>query len=155
MVVETTINNGRARPSDVSAAPTSVGEHIGELAEDLLSLSELQVKLLVIDARAATRRAMLPLAVLLTGGALCVAAMPLMLLGVAMWLAAETDLSTMQSMALIGAAGTLIGGLAVWGGIRGVRTALLIFSRSAKEARSSLSWIRQAIKYSARQSVSR
>ena len=148
MVDQTTVNgrNGSGAGDAVNPQPGptvgDVGSHATELAHDVITLVELQFKLLYVDVRDVVTRA--------TGGVVLLAAMVALLLGcVPVMLAAVSELlvATLQwgrPLAYGLVAGTTAIGAVVVGVItvRRVRLACAVLTRSHAELLKNLEFLK-------------
>jgi len=69
-----------------NGSPAGLARDVGEFAYDVLTLAELQGQLFVADARECSQKVLAPGLALLGGVALGLAALPIALVAVALWL---------------------------------------------------------------------
>lgn len=140
MAHQTSMNGQRI---DETAA--AVGENVANLASDLISLTELQAKLAVLDLQETSSQAVWPAAVLTGGACLFLGTIPVLLLGCSGWLAKGAEISSEAAMAIVSLIALLIAGGCVWWGYAGVKQAVRVLERSREEFQANLRWIKKAI----------
>jgi len=125
--------------------------HLGNLGADLIQLGELQLELLAVDARDASRAAYKPalLAFLATG--FLIGSCPLGLLGLSWWLTDVTTLSLWASSLIIAAVGLVIAGVLFFLGYKGFKRSAALLNRSRAELHSNLEWIKKLLSQKHRQ----
>lgn len=143
MVYQTAMNGQRI---DETAA--GVGGNVANLASDLLSLTELQAKLALLDLRESTAQAVVPAATLAGAGCLALGAIPVLLLGLSGALAEAASISSMSAMLIVALAAIAIAGIGVWIGYNQVKDSLKVLNRSREEFEANLRWIKKAIQQS-------
>lgn len=144
MVDQTTLNGeGTSRDKPVQAA----ARHAGELLHDVLSLAELQGRLLVVDIHQDVRR-LIPLgAVLVAGVGLALSCLPFALVCVGLLLLETTRLSPAQAFGI-----TLLGGMIVALILLTVAAWLLryrlqnLLRRSRTEWHQNFGWVKQTLR---------
>ncbi|MBW3598052.1 MAG: phage holin family protein [Planctomycetes bacterium] len=139
------MNHGNGR-----AAPRAVVENLSDFAHDVLTLSELQVKLLAADLNDIKSGAVAPLGLMGLAAVLGLGAVPVVLMGVA-WLLVEYDVLSQAWAFLISAGGglliALILGLAGW---LWLRRQLAVLERSRLELDRNLTWVKSVLKHRGR-----
>lgn len=119
--------------------------HLGDLGSDFISLSELQLELLTVDARDAMRESFLPSLLMILGVGLVVGACPVLLLGMSWYLSETTSLSltgSLLSVALVGILAALALFYFAW---KGLRKSIGLLKRSQTELRSNIQWIKKVL----------
>lgn len=126
------------------AEPDITG-HLGNLGADLLTLGELQLELLSVDARDAAKGSYVPTVFACLGLGFVMGACPLALLGLSWWLTDVTSLTLATSSLLVALAGLLIAGVFLYLAWKGFRLSMGMLGRSRTEFRSNLRWIKQLL----------
>lgn len=124
------------------APPRNGGPGMRRLVHDVLELFDLQLRLLVADAREAERRMRRPLLTLVASLAVLLGAALAAMLGVAGWLADATgwsESSSLVAVATLGAAGALVAQRFAW---RGVWASGAELTRTVDELRANVSCLR-------------
>jgi hypothetical protein len=124
---------------------------IADLGGDIANLAELQAKLAALDLKECTGKAMIPVGALAGGLALCLASLPVALIGASELLATAMHLTERGWAYLIVAAIALVVALAVAAvaALR-LRKSLDSFQRSREELARNIAWIRTVLLYSGR-----
>jgi uncharacterized membrane protein YqjE len=137
--------NGRGQK-----AGTALRSNVGDFAHDILTLSELQGRLFLVDLQEAKNRAIRPIALGVVGVVLLVASLPVALLGLAelLVLAGLPQWAAFLVAALVG---ILASGVLGWMAWRSIRTTFAVFERSRDEFSQNLTWIKAALRSSSRQ----
>ena len=135
-------------------AGTALRTNLGDFAHDVLTLAELQGRLLVVDLNDARARAVRPLALGLIGLVLLLATFPVALLGLA-WLLSLTGLPLWACLLIAAGAGLMCSGLLGWLAWRTLRTTFAVFDRSREEFTQNLSWIKSVLRSGSRRPVER
>jgi hypothetical protein len=127
------------------SAAAGVRDGVGDLLHDVVSLSELQVQLLAVDARESVDKAKTPIGLLVGGIALALGAVPVLLLSLAealtLWLGWERALSYLVS----GLAGAVIAGILLYLAWQQMGAVLAVFDRSRVELAENIRWIKYAL----------
>jgi glycerol uptake facilitator-like aquaporin len=127
------------------SAAAGVRDGVGDLLHDVVSLSELQVQLLAVDARESVDKAKTPIGLLVAGIALALGAVPVLLLSLAealtLWLGWERALSYLVS----GLAGAVIAGILLYLAWQQMGAVLAVFDRSRVELAENIRWIKYAL----------
>lgn len=143
MAHQTTVDGRRS----ARETPARVMRHsMGEVAHDLTELGELQAELLVVDLKETARGLILPAGLALFGLMLLAACFPVLVAGLALWLAQGTGLSFPAAFAATAACVAVVSGLFVLGAVLWARASLSTFERSKRELRQNLDWIKQVLK---------
>ena len=122
-----------------------VTRSISELAHDVVTLGELQARLIACDLREGKSRAIGPIILIASGLLLALGALPVLLMGIG-WLLVNHAGWSESSALLIAAGGGLFfaGGLAWWGWSR-LHLALSIIARSQQELTENIRWLKSAL----------
>lgn len=143
-MIATSSTNGR----HVEPPPVAVGENIANLAQDILTLVELQAKLFWADLQTARIRALLPAMVLVGAVCLLLGTTPILLLAATVALSEWLNLN-------IAIAGLIVAGLSlcasvggVWWAANGLMQSSKSLVRSRDEFQENLSWIKSVIRQS-------
>jgi hypothetical protein len=123
---------------------------VAEFGENLLSLAELQARLVALELQQNLQAAKIRVPVILAGAVLAVVSLPLVLAGIAELLVSELGMK--RGYALLGVAvvalaiaGTAIALAVVW-----LRRALTGFPISREEFVRNLNWVRTVLLHSGR-----
>jgi uncharacterized membrane protein YqjE len=135
--------NGRGK------AGTALRANMGDFVHDVITLAELQARLVAVDAGEARARAIRPLILGVVGIVLLLASFPVALLGLA-WLLAESGLVLWAALLIAAAAGVIVSGLLGWLAWRTIRTTFTVFRRSGDEFSQNLGWIKSVLRGSRR-----
>ena len=84
----------RGNGSNIHASPLTLVGNIADFGNDIASLAELQAKLALLDAKEAANKATTPLLGLVSGVALALGSLPVILIGLADVIASSTKLSS-------------------------------------------------------------
>jgi len=126
-------------------SPPDMRGGLGDLAADLISLSELQLELLAVDSRDALQASKVPGILICLGVGLVSGACPVVLLGISWWLSEATTMTMpgalllVATLALIGAGGLLMFGC------KRLKRSLGMLKRSRDELRSNTRWIKKIL----------
>jgi hypothetical protein len=120
-------------------------EGVSEFVDDLASLAELQARLAAVDLKDAVRKSAVPIVVCLVGLIVLAASVLVALLGAGWLLASALEIHLGWAMLLTAGAATTLGGvLAGWGGLR-LSHGFEYFRRSHKQLLLNLAWIRTVL----------
>jgi hypothetical protein len=143
MADQKTLNGRDKLPSPAA----DVSNNVANFSHDLLTLSELQAQLFLVDLREGVVQSIMPLVLVVGGLALALGAIPVLLLGLGRVLVEQAGWSAGVSfLATSAVALALAGGLA-WLGWRRLRLSLETFTRSKRELKENIFWIKQALKH--------
>lgn len=139
-----TMNLRESTPADGSAR--AVARNVGHVVNDVVELSELQMKLLSSDLKSVVRRAILPLVGVVTGICLALGTVPVLLTGLARVLETQSDLAFTSALLLTGAGALILAviGVALAGWF--LRQSLRELDRSRAEFVQNLAWVKQSLK---------
>jgi hypothetical protein len=118
---------------------------LGELGGDVATLAELQTKLTLIDAKEATGRATLPMAVLVASAAVLVATVPVLLIGLAFVLAAALGITQGAALLITGAVVAAVAGVIAFLSLREFLHSFESFRRSSEEFSRNVNWIKTVL----------
>jgi hypothetical protein len=138
--------NGNGR----SAAPRAVMENLGEFVHDVVTLSELQAKLLVADLKDFRSGATIPAGLMALAAIVTLGTMPVLLMGVAWMLvnyAGWAEGWAFLAAAAIGLVTAAVVGAVGWLLFRRQWAAL---ERSQVELERNITWIKSVLKHSGR-----
>ncbi|MBA3314216.1 MAG: phage holin family protein [Planctomycetota bacterium] len=141
MPYQTPLNPGRREsPSE------GVRNGVSGLVHDVLTLAELQFKLLGVDAKAASGRAIMPTALIGAAAVFAASALPLLLLALAQLLRDQADwppaLATLTAVVV----GLVVAGVLGFLGYRGLRHCLDPLARSRDELNRNITWLKSTLK---------
>jgi uncharacterized membrane protein len=132
------------------ATPGSLVGNIAEFGNDVATLAELQAKLAAYDAKECASRATIPLIVVVVASVLAVGSVPVVLIGLADWIASSTRLSAGATQLIVGLVSLVVAGVAGTIALRASLRSLESFRRSNEELTRNLSWIRTVLVHSGR-----
>jgi len=135
--------NGAAK---VEGAPRAVARSTGELLQDLVTLAELQVRLLVIDVLDGARRWLWPVGLLLVALAMALACLPVAFITLALTLVETTKLTLAQAFGVALLSGVVLTALVGGMGWAFFRQRSDLFERSRAEWRQNVKWTKQALR---------
>lgn len=145
MVSQTTVNGPRFSAPAPERPLTSVEEvrnHFSELAYDVITLGELQVKLLACDAKETAKLAIEELVILAATTAIILGSVPVLLMGSAELLVQLAGWNRAGSYLLVGGVSFLLAiGLTLFA-IRKLKTTGAALARSQSELQSNLAFIK-------------
>ena len=113
-----------------------------EVASDALELLELQVALTREDARDALKGLVRPIALLLLGTCMSLAALPVLLLGIAGSIAYAWDVGVWQAQLGVGVAAVVSGAVTLYLATHMLTRSTNVFRRSTDELRQNLRWLK-------------
>jgi hypothetical protein len=143
-MVDQTKVNGSSRRAE--APPRAIARSTGELLEDLLTLAELQLRLLVVDVRQGVVRLAIAAGAIVAGAILLLGCIPVALAATALCLVETTSLTLPQAFGLSLVGGIVLAGGLAAGGIMYLRRRLDILERSRAEWRENAQWFRSALR---------
>jgi len=141
---------GGSRTRAESRGNGSVVGSIAELGNDIMTLAELQAKLLALDLKECTAQAGTSLALILAGLTVMLASLPVAVLGVAYLVADALGIKPGWAMLLTVAVVLVLGGVLLAVCVPRLRRSFAAFRRSREELNRNLSWIRTVLLYSGR-----
>jgi hypothetical protein len=125
---------------------TGMFSSASDVAIDMLEMGELQVQLAKIDGRIAVERSMAALALIIGGGCMTLACLPLMAFGIANCIAVNFQWQPWKAQILIGFLTTCIASIFTILGVYRLRFALAAFSRSSNELTNNANWLKQLVR---------
>ena len=147
-MADQTTMNGRGQK-----AGTALRSNVGDFVHDILTLSELQGRLLLVDAQQARDRAIRPAVLGAVAAVLLLASFPVALFGVAELLTLA-GLPTWAALLISAGIGIVVSGLLGWLAWRAIRSTFQVFDRSREEFSQNLTWIKSALRSGTRPSRS-
>jgi uncharacterized membrane protein YqjE len=118
---------------------------VASIAQDMVMIAELQVRLLTVDLRALCQGAQRRLVMWVIACGLLVAVLPTALIGTGLWLAAVAQVSTAAGLLWV-AFGTVLFVIVLFlAGWRQLKSQSVGLQRSTKELHASLAAIRQVL----------
>jgi len=133
------------RNGSAKTAHKGLARDVGEFANDVLTLAELQTQLFVTDVQECSRRALVPGLVLVCGVALGLACLPIALAALALWLIQVFETSYATGFLLATIVGAMLSALLCVRGWFLVRQRLSVLRRSQEELVSNLRWIKKVL----------
>ena len=129
-----------------NSPPRAMARNTGELLSDAMTLAELQSKLLLVDVKHDLRQLIAPLALIVIGALLVLAALPIALSAVALALDSGTDLQLWAAFAVTFAGAILIAGGMVGGGVWYLLHRLSFLARSRSEWDQNVRWFKNLLR---------
>jgi hypothetical protein len=138
--------NGNGR----TAAPRAVVENLGEFVHDVVTLSELQARLLVADLKDFRSGATVPAGLMALAAIVALGTVPVLLMGVAWMFVNYGGLA--EGWAFLAATAIGLMTAAVLGGVGWLlfRRRLAALERSQVELERNITWIKSVLKHSGR-----
>jgi hypothetical protein len=144
MVDQTTVTpqatNGPETP------PQAVARSSIEFLHDLITLGELQAKLVMVDVKQGVKRLAVWAGVLVIGGFLALACFPLCITAVALGIAEAWHLSMAQAFGLSVFLGLLIAAGMIGAAVVGIRNHTNFLERSWTEWRQNVRWVKETLR---------
>ncbi len=144
MVSQATIN-GQPR---IDEAAAQVSEGVANLATELITLTELQARLAVLDLQESGSLAIKPISLLSGGAGLALGTIPIILLGFTWLLDRMTSLTLDGAAFVVALISLVISGICIGVGYSHTKQAFCVLNRSREEFRANLQWIKKAIQQS-------
>lgn len=143
----------RSHPPDARGSNGSVRgiggrgmrEGVSDVARHVLELSVLQSQLTSADLREAWGKASVPLACLGAAATFGLAALPVILLGVGLWLAAAWGVSQAAGLLIVGAVVVIVAAACGWIAWRKLQAAMCVLQRSKTELLENVASIRDTL----------
>jgi len=123
---------------------------VAGLGNDIATLAELQAKLVALDFKESTSKAIVPLALGMAGLVVIVSSVPVIIVGVGLLVAEAFAISNALALLLTALAAIVVSGLVVYFAVRTLRRGVEVFRRSREELNRNLSWIRTVLMHSGR-----
>lgn len=127
-------------------ASKAMARDVGEFADGLLTLAELQAQLFVADAKECGQRALVPGLLLLGGVGLGWACFHIALAALALWLIQVFEISYAAGFLMAAGAGAVISMLLCVIGWGYVRASVAGLRRSQQELARNLDWVKKVLK---------
>jgi hypothetical protein len=143
-----------ARSSGAAEATASAGQvasNVAGFGENLLNMAELQAKMSAIELRQNIEALRIVAAVGLTGATLALAALPIVLAGMAEVLVTELAIRRGPAFLTVGFTALAIGLLGIVGAGLWISRKRIGFPLSAEEFTRNLNWVRTVLRLSGRQ----
>lgn len=155
MADQASVNGGKRVPVN-SPLTAGVFGNLADLANDVASLVELQAKLAVVDLKATVVKATIPLGLVAGGAAVLVAALPVLMIGLAELLADGLGLAHRGwAYLIVAAGGAVLAGLLVLLGLPRLLKSFDSFQRTRDELDRNVAWVKTVIANSGRPPVHR
>jgi len=148
MVDQTKVNtsNGCETP------PQAVARSTAEFLHDILTLGELQARLLVLDGKTDLKRLIFPFVVLATGAVICLSCVPVALAALALVLVEAAEFTHAQAFGIALLVGLGLGGILVLGAAFYLRSGWTLFERSRIEWQRNVQWAKDVLRRAGRRS---
>lgn len=118
---------------------------LGAFASDVMTLTELQAKLLLADVQECSHRALIPSLVLLAGLALGLACFPIALVAIALGLVQYLETSHYEAFLIVVGAGAISSALLCIVGWILIRKRAAVLRRSRDELVRNVRWIKKVV----------
>jgi hypothetical protein len=146
----------RSSPAvDSTASAGQVASNVAGFGENLLNMAELQARMSAIELRQNIEAVKIVAALGLTGAILAVAALPIVLAGIAELLVSELGFRRGAAFLSVGFSTVGIGALCIITAGAWIGRKRLGFPLSAEEFTRNLNWVRTVLRLSGRQRASR
>lgn len=144
---QTTLNTPPANGAPAKPATTmeTVTHHASSLAHDLITLAELQVKLLFIDFREAVSRSAASAVALSAMLALILSALSVFLLGIGEVLVEYADWNRSWSLLTVGGVAVLVAAAFGWICFKRIQKVATVLSRSHQELQANLEFVKSLV----------
>jgi hypothetical protein len=119
--------------------------NLGSLGSDVASLTELQAKLAMIDAKEAVGRATWPTIVLAASAAAVLAALTVLLIGLAFVLASALGIHQGWALLIVGGVVAAVAGVIAFLSLRELLHSFESFRRSREEFARNVAWIKTVL----------
>jgi len=144
MVDQTTVEQHHANGAETP--PQAVARSSMEFLHDLITLGELQAKLLLLDAQEGLTRLAIWAGVLAVGALLALACFPVCLAVIALWIAELGGLSTAQAFTISLLLGLIVAAAMIGAGIYTIRSRATFLQRSWTEWRQNVRWVKETLR---------
>lgn len=125
----------------------AVARNVGELANDVIELGELQTQLFKSDTQEWLGRITMPMAVIGVGASLILGSIPLLLMALAQALIATTTLAPWAAYLIAGLVGATVGTIAAYLSWSKVKAGGDSFGRSREELASNIRWLKYVLQH--------
>lgn len=143
MVDQTTV---RTQTNGAETPPQGVARSSIEFVHDLITLGELQAKLVMVDVKQGVQHLAIWAGVLIIGGFLALACFPLCITAIALWIAEAWNLSIAQAFGLSVFLGLLIAAGMIAAAVYGLRKHANFLERSWTEWRQNVRWVKETLR---------
>jgi hypothetical protein len=143
MVDQTPLKSSNGRST---SPPRAVAKSAAELLHDVLTLAELQGKLLVVDCQTGLRKLIVPAVCLAFGTVLALCCVPLALTAIALGLAETTALTHSQAFAVVLVGAVVVAAVLVIAAVGYLRHGWSMLERSHTELTRNLQWSKDMLK---------
>ena len=134
-----TNRNGQTSPTE------GVRQGLSGLIHDVMSLAELQVELLKVDAATASRKAVVPVGLFAAATVIGLSTIPLVLLALAQLLRDQAGWPPAVATLVAVLIGLILAGIAGYVGYVGIRRACEPLNRSRDEFSRNIAWLKNAL----------
>jgi len=144
---------GEGNADGRSSNGTPEGRLVGGIAEfgnDIATLAELQYKLAMLDMSEATRKALIPLALMVVGASFILGALPVLLFGVAELIVSAFNIRIGWALLLTSVTTIVLAGAVLTICALRIPDSLSVFRRSREEFQRNLAWVKTVLLYSGR-----
>lgn len=125
---------------------TALQSNTRELANDILTLADLQLQLFAADGREMGRRAAPKLVAAIAGLTIAMSSLPLFLVGLAYTLVELAGFPIWLAMLCSAVAGIIIGGATAIIAVRRLKPVMKIWKRSAVDLRENVDFLKETLK---------
>jgi hypothetical protein len=147
---------GRATASPVTTASAGqVASDVAGFGENMVNMAELQVQLAAVELRQNVEAVRIGAAIGMTGAVMALAALPIVLVGIAELLVTTLELRRAAAFLIVGFTTLALGSLCIIIAGLWISRKRLGFPLSAEELARNINWVRTVLRLSGRQRVHR
>jgi len=139
-------NSGAAPSNGSELPPQAVARSSAEFLHDLFTLGELQAKLVMLDTKEGVSRLTVWVVVMIAGGILALASLPVLLVTLALALYELAGLSLTLSFGIAVVLGLGASAGLIFAALGSLRKGSNILERSASEWRANIRWAKDTLK---------
>ncbi len=135
----------KTKPVNEYPVKSPVRGFVGQAAEvtgNVIELAELQVQLAKEDAADAIRIAVQPILIMVIGGILLLASLPILLFAIAGFIARYSDLSLEVAQLIVSLTASVAAIVALILSVRVLKSSLAPFTRSSQEFKQNITWLK-------------
>jgi len=115
------------------------------LVHDVIELVELQLRLVGVDVSEGAKESRVPIILIIGGACLFLGTAPVLLAGLALFLASALEWSIAASLCVVALIGVVVAAAMAFVGYRSTRKALGLLHRSRDELAANLQWIKKSL----------
>ncbi|MCG6156448.1 phage holin family protein [Rubinisphaera margarita] len=115
------------------------------LVHDVIELVELQLRLVGVDVSEGAKESRVPVILIIGGACLFLGTAPVLMGGLALFLASALEWSIAASLCVVALLGAVVAAVMAFTGYRSARKALGLLHRSRDELTANLHWIKKTL----------